>query len=272
MRVAFDTHTHLQDPAFDRDLKAVITRAEHAGVGGMLLCGYDAHSNLDTLEIARQRPGIFAAVGFHPHEAKDVTGAMLDKLAAQAALPEVVAIGEIGLDFYRDHSPHDAQMRVLQAQLEIAATVGKPVSVHSRAAEDACLEPSAAYAERRGWAPGKLPVGIMHCFGGTLEQALRYVDVGFLISIACPITYPSNDEARRMAAGLPIEAIVVETDCPYLPPQKLRGKRNEPSHVWRAIEGLAAARGEEVDAVAAATTHNACRAFGVTLPTKVAIT
>ena len=111
----------------------------------------------------------------------------------------------------------------------------------------------------------------MHCFGGTLEQAQKYVEVGFLISIACPITYPANDEARRIAAGLPLEAIVVETDSPYLPPQKLRGRRNEPANVWRAIEALAAVRGETVDAVAAATTQNASRVFGVTLPISVEV-
>ncbi|MBA4181701.1 MAG: hydrolase TatD [Anaerolinea sp.] len=271
VRVAFDSHAHLQDPAFERDREKVIARAEEAGVSGMLLCGYDTHSNLETLAIAAGHPAVFAAVGFHPHEAKDVTAEMLETLAGQAARPDVVAVGEIGLDFYRDHSPQDAQLRVLKAQLEIAEAVAKPVSVHSRAAEDACLEPLSAYAAGRGWAPGTPPVGIMHCFGGTLEQARRYVDVGFLISIACPITYPSNEESRRMAAGLPLEAIVVETDSPYLPPQKLRGRRNEPANVWRAIEAVAAARGESVASVAAATTHNATRIFGVTLPTKVGI-
>lgn len=269
MTLAFDTHCHLQDQAFDRDAETAIARAETAGVGGMLLCGYDAHSNLRALEIAARHKGIFPATGFHPHEAKDITPAMLDTLAQQAAADAVVAVGEIGLDFYRDHSPHDVQVLILEAQLEIAVAVGKPVSVHSRAAEDACLAPLSAYAARQTHAA--VP-GIMHCFGGTLEQALRYVDVGFLISIACPITYPSNEEARRLAAGLPLEAIVVETDAPYLPPQKLRGKRNEPAHVWAAITAVAAARGEDRDAVAAATTHNACRAFGVTLPTKVGTT
>lgn len=271
MRVAFDTHAHLQDPAFERDRDRVIARAEEAGVSGILLCGYDARSNVETLTIAAQHAGVYAAVGFHPHEAKDVTPEMLETLARQAAGPDVVAVGEIGLDFYRDHSPHDAQLRILRAQLQIAARVGKPVSVHSRSAEDDCFEPLAEYSASRGWAPGVLAVGIMHCFGGTLEQALRYVDVGFLISIACPITYPSNDEARRLAAGLPIEAIVVETDSPYLPPQKLRGQRNEPANVWRAIEAVASARGGTVDAVAAATTDNACRTFGVTLPAKVGL-
>ena len=242
---------------------------EQQAGGGSLLCGYDEASNRETLRIAAAHGGIFAAVGFHPHEAKDVTSRMLETLATQAAGDDVVAIGEVGLDFFRDHSPHDVQLAMLSAQLEIATAIAKPVSVHSRAAEDACLEPLTRYAVDRRWKPGDPPVGIMHCFGGSLEQAMRFVDVGFLISIACPITYPSNEEARRMAAGLPLEAIVVETDSPYLPPQKLRGRRNEPANVWRVIEAVASARVERTDTIAVATTENARRAFGVTLPTKV---
>ena len=269
MRLAFDTHCHLQDPAFDHDRPGVMRRAQEAGVAGMLLCGYDRDSNSEALNMASRNAAIFAAVGFHPHEAARVSEADLETLATLAARDDVVAVGEIGLDYFRDHSPREDQLRVLTSQLGIAAVVKKPVSIHSRAAEDACLAPLSAYSAARGWRPGQLPVGIMHCFGGTLEQAQRYVDVGFLISIACPITYPANDEARRIATGLPIEAILVETDSPYLPPQKLRGRRNEPANVWRAIEAVAAARGESTDAVAAATTQNASRVFGVTLPTSV---
>ena len=271
MTLAFDTHCHLQDPAFDHDRPGVLRRAQEAGVAGMLLCGYDRDSNTQALAIAARHPAVFAAVGFHPHEAGRVSPGDLETLAVLAAQDEVLAIGEIGLDHFRDHSPHDDQLRVLEAQLAIAAAVGKPVSIHSRSAEDACYAPLSAYAATRNWHPGETPIGIMHCFGGTLEQAQKYVEVGFLISIACPITYPANDEARRIAAGLPLEAIVVETDSPYLPPQKLRGRRNEPANVWRAIEALAAVRGETVDAVAAATTQNASRVFGVTLPISVEV-
>ena len=269
MTLAFDTHCHLQDPAFDHDRPAVLRRAQEADVAGMLLCGYDRDSNMQALAIATRHPAVFAAVGFHPHEAGQVSAGDLETLAVLASRDDVSAIGEIGLDHFRDHSPHSDQLRVLEAQLAIAAAVGKPVSIHSRSAEDACYAPLSAYAATRQWRPGENPVGIMHCFGGTLEQAQRYVSVGFLISIACPITYPANDEARRVASGLPLEAIVVETDSPYLPPQKLRGRRNEPANIWRAIEAVASARGEEVDAIAAATTQNACRLFGVTLPIRV---
>lgn len=270
MTLAFDTHAHLQDPAFAGDAHEAIARAEAAGVGGVLVCGYDEPSNAQALELAAQSPLVFPAVGFHPHDAKDVTAAMLDALERLASLPKVVAVGEIGLDFYRDHSPHDVQREVLDAELAIAARLGKPVSVHSRAAEDAIYEHLARYSQLAGWQPRARSVGVMHCFGGSLEQARRYVEIGFLVSFACTLTYPRNDEARTIAAALPLESIVVETDSPYLPPQKLRGKRNEPANVVRAIEALAEARGLDSEAVAAATTANALRVFGVSLPSKVA--
>jgi TatD DNase family protein len=265
----FDTHAHLQDPAFD-DMPAVLDRAQQAGVAGIAVCGYDAASNVQALELASRSPLLFPTVGFHPHEAKDITPAMLAELESLAALPEVVCVGEIGLDFFRDHSPQDAQRRILDAQLEIALRVGKPVSVHSRGAEDAALQPLAAYANAAGWSPGTSPVGVMHCFGGTLQQAQRYVAVGFMVSLACTLTYPRNAETRSIAAGLPLEALVVETDSPYLPPQSLRGKRNEPANVLSAVHALAEARGISTDAAADATTQNATRLFGVRLATGVA--
>lgn len=265
----FDTHAHLQDPAFD-DVAAVLERAERAGVAGIAVCGYDPASNLQAIELASRSPLLFPAVGFHPHEAKDITPAMLVELESLAALPEVVAVGEIGLDFFRDHSPHDAQRRILEAQLGIALRVGKPVSVHSRGAEEAALEPLSAFATAANWSPGGRPVGVMHCFGGTLEQARRYVEIGFLVSLACAVTYPRNDDARSIAATLPLETLVVETDSPYLPPQALRGKRNEPANVVSAVHSLATARGISSEAAADATTRNATRLFGVGLATGVA--
>jgi TatD DNase family protein len=268
MPQVFDTHAHLQDPAFT-DVEPVLRRAADAGLVGILLCGYDAHSNQRTLEMSKKSALLFAAVGFHPHEAKDITPAMLTELEIQAALPNVVAVGEIGLDFFRDHSPHDVQRTLLDAQLGIAARLKKPVSVHTRSAEEEIFEPLAIYSRARGWAPGNEPVGVMHCFGGTLEQARQYVEIGFLISLACVITYPGNTEARTIAAELPLESLVVETDSPYLPPQPLRGRRNEPAHVVQAVQALARARGITFGAAAEATTANAVRVFGIQLPVGV---
>lgn len=263
MTTLIDTHCHLQDPKFDgASTAAAIERARAAQIE-MVLCGYDARTNTQALEIAARYDGVYPSVGFHPHEAKDVTAAMLAELEALARLPEVVAVGEIGLDFYRNLSPHDVQRRVLDEQLAIAASLRKPVSVHTRGAEEAALEPLTAYSHLCKWQPGDVPIGVMHCFGGSIAQARRYVGIGFVVSIACTITYPKNDDTRALAAGLPLEALVVETDSPYLPPQSMRGQRNEPFHVQSAIEVVAAARNEPVSRVADATTATARRVFAL---------
>ena len=261
----FDTHVHLQDPAFE-DVPAVIERAEAAGVVGMALCGYDAESNQRTLSLASTSHLLYPAVGFHPHEAKDVTPALLAELESQAELASVVAIGEIGLDFFRDHSPHEDQRRLLDAQLAIALRFAKPISVHSRGAEEDAFEQLTPYSVSARWSPGAPPVGVMHCFGGTLAQAQRYVALGFLVSLACVITYPANTEARKIAAELPLDSLVVETDSPHLPPQSMRGKRNEPANVAHALEALAQARGISVAHAAEATTRNAERLFRISVP------
>jgi TatD DNase family protein len=176
-----------------------------------------------------------------------------------------VAIGEVGLDFYRDLSPRDVQLRALEAQLDLAVASGKPVSVHSRGAEDAIYEPLSRYAARgEPSAPG-----VMHCFGGTLEQARRYVELGFLVSLSCAVTYPKNQEARRIAAQLPLISLAVETDAPYLPPQHRRGKRNEPAFVEAAATEIARARGIPAGEAAEATALNACRVFRIGVPAEV---
>jgi TatD DNase family protein len=260
MTPLFDTHCHLQDPGFKGEGQSAVERALSAGVGGLLLCGYDEETNREALAMGDWARGVYPGVGYHPHEAAAVTPSMLDELEHQAGLPEVVCVGEIGLDFFRDRSPRDVQRDVIDAQLAIALRTGKPVSVHSRGAEDHIYEHLAAYASKV--LAGKAP-GVMHCFGGTLEQATRYVDLGFVISFPCTITYPKNDEARRMAAALPLEAIVIETDSPYLPPQHMRGQRNEPAYISAAVEGVARARGISLEDAAAATTANAERVFRV---------
>jgi TatD DNase family protein len=266
----FDTHCHLQDPAFADDACEAIDRAEHAGLAGLVICGYDAPSNQAAIELAATSPIAHPTVGFHPHDAKDLTPALLAELESLASLPEVVGIGEIGLDFFRDHSPRDLQRRALDDQLGIALRLGKPVSVHTRSAEDAVYDHLAPFA--RSWAAAASgPPGVMHCFGGTLEQAQRFVGLGFLVSIACAITYPKNEEARRIAAGLPLESLVVETDSPYLPPQDRRGKRNEPAFVEAAVAAIGQARGIPATVVADATTANAAKLFKVAIPTAAGV-
>ncbi len=260
----FDTHCHLQDPAFAGDAPEAIARAGQAGVTGLVICGYDAPSNHAAIELAATSPIAYPTVGFHPHDAKDLTPALIREVESLASLPEVVGIGEIGLDFFRDLSPRNVQRRALDDQLELALRLGKPVSVHTRAAEDAVYDHLAPFA--RAWAAVTArPPGVMHCFGGTLEQARRFVELGFLVSIACAITYPKNEETRRIAAGLPLESLVVETDSPYLPPQDWRGKRNEPAFIETAVVAISRVRSMQATVVADTTTANAARLFGVAI-------
>lgn len=251
----FDTHCHLQDSAFD-DLDAVVERARRSGLTRMLVCGYDGPSTEAAVAMAGRYGEILAAGGTHPHDAKDFRAADADRLAALAASGAIAAIGEIGLDFYRDLSPRDVQERVLETQLEIALAAAKPVSVHSRGAEDAIFPALQRFARRSAVVPG-----VMHCFGGDLAQARRCVELGFLISIPCTVTYPNNERGRTLARELPLESLVVETDSPYLPPQELRGRRNEPANVEAAVVAIAELRDIEPEAVAAATTANAVRVF-----------
>lgn len=257
----FDTHCHLQDAAFAADLDAVVGRARAAGVEALVVCAYDEASLEPTLDIARKYDIAHAALGIHPHDAKDIRPETLERIERAAMAGGCVAIGEIGLDYYRDHSPRQVQMEVLEAQLDIATRTGLPVSVHSREAESAILAPLEDYARRTPLGRQGLPVGVMHCFGGALSQARRFVDLGFKISIPCTITYPRNERARELAAELPLESIVIETDAPYLPPQDRRGQRNEPAYVDAVVAAIARVRGEDGAAIAAATTSNARSVF-----------
>jgi TatD DNase family protein len=257
----FDTHSHLQDPKIIAELDGVLARAGAAGVDEIMVLGYDLASSEKAIELANRFPGrLYPAVGLHPHEADANWQGQLPRLRELARLPEVVAVGELGMDAYRGWSSEANQRRLLEAQLELALEVRKPVCVHSRSAEEALLGPLEAFA-RAARAAGVACPGVMHCFGGTLEQALPYVELGFLVSIAGPVTYPNNHEGRRLAAGLPARSLVIETDSPYLPPQSMRGKRNEPALMVETARAVAAARGVAFEELAELTTANARRLF-----------
>lgn len=265
---AFDTHSHLQDAKLLRQFDDVLLRAEAAGLEGIALCGYDAPSNLQALELAARSPQLHPTVGFHPHEADGVSPAMLRELESQAALPEVVAVGEIGLDFYRKLSTEMNQRALLDSQLGIALRVQKPVCVHTRSAEDTVFEHLGPFAVEMAKVTAG-PPGVMHCFGGTFEQAQPYVAAGYLVSIACPVTYPKNETTLRLARELPLEVLVIETDSPYLPPQDRRGQLNEPANVIEAARAIATARNESLEHVLAVTTANARRLFRIPVPAGV---
>jgi TatD DNase family protein len=238
-----DTHAHLD--ALD-DPKSALERARTAGVQRILAIGTGAASTRATLAIAKDEPGVSVAAGVHPHQAAD--GEPLDALLDE----RIVAVGEIGLDFYRDYAPRDEQRRVFDRQLGLAAEHGKPVIIHSRAADDETESALAGFA-------GTV---VLHCFSspGLLPVALER---GYYVSFAGNVTYPKAPELREAARAVPVDRLLAETDCPYLAPQPVRGKRNEPAYVVHTVASLAETRGEDPTDLARRIDENATAAFGL---------
>jgi len=234
-----DSHAHLDDPQFDADREAVIARAAAANVRCILTVGGGTGAdNLDApVSLAEHYDGVLAAVGIHPHDAQYCTDDHLGRLRRLAAHAKVVAIGEIGLDYYRDYSPRDIQRRVLIEQLELARASKHPVVIHCRQAWSDLRE----VLERHWWASGR--GGILHCFSGSKEDAFAFLDMGFLVSFAGNITYPKADQLRSVARAIPLDRLLAETDCPYLAPVPHRGRRNEPAYVEKVVQTLAGLRG-----------------------------
>ena len=256
----FDTHAHLHDPALAGEIEAVLERAREAGVERCVTVGTDIATSRAAVRLAEAQESVYASVGLHPHDAKDWSAEASAELRSLAASESVVAIGEIGLDFYRNLSPREAQFRAFREQLELAEELDLPVIIHSREAHDETWDVIAPWGAscRRG-----APVGVLHCFSGHDTLALAYAEMGFLISFAGPVTYPKNDELRAAAKALREDAIVVETDCPYLSPQGRRGRRNEPAYVVETAEVVAGVRGAPLAEFAARSTANAVRLFRV---------
>ena len=263
-----DSHAHLTDKRLRSDLRGVLARAEAAELAAIITVGADPADSraVATLvaELRRSpvpagkdaRPTVFGTVGVHPHDAKLVTDEVLAELATLAAGEGIVAIGEIGLDFYRDLSPRDQQERAFVQQIHLAREVGLPLVVHSRDAHEQTL----ALLEREGG--GELR-GVMHCFSGDMAIAERTLALGLHIGIAGPVTYPSARELAEVAAHVPLDRLLVETDCPYLAPQRYRGQRNEPAYVIYVAERIAELRGISFDEVARATTATVAALFGI---------
>jgi len=261
----FDSHSHIQMSQFDGDRDAAIRRARDAGLVGQIVLGTDVASSMSAINLATAEPDVYAAAGCHPHDAKNMDEASLDKLAELAGDPHVAVVGEIGLDFFRNLSPHDVQIDILNRQLELAGNVSKPVALHGRKAHQALFPFIEAWSRRMG---GRLPdgrrLGVMHYFDGDLELGRRYADLGFFISIHCSVTYPNAGALAAVAAGLPLDVLLVETDSPYGPPQSRRGQRNEPAYLEEAVVRIAQLRSEKIERVAETTTANALRLLGVT--------
>lgn len=259
-----DSHCHLQDRKFKGEQDDVIRRARDAGVTAMVCVGYDMESSRRAIDIANANEMVYAAIGVHPHDSKTLRPQDIDELAALANSAKVVAIGEIGLDYYRDLSPRDVQEKAFRDQLELARRLSVPVVIHSRNADEETYAVVQEY-ERQAlpdW-PKDRPLGVMHCFAGDLPLALRYIELGFLISIPAACTYPNAERTRAVAGGIPLRWMAVETDAPYIPPQSKRGGRNEPAYLCETVQCIADIRGARYEDIADGTAMAAAWLFGL---------
>ncbi|MGQ9572499.1 MAG: TatD family hydrolase [Dehalococcoidia bacterium] len=263
MSMIIDSHCHLQFPHFQSDRTQVLERAWQAGLTAIVVVGTDAACSQQALALAEAHPNIFATVGWHPHQAAQFTDRARQALRRLAQAPKAVAVGEIGLDFYRNLSPPEAQRAIFQQMLDLAAELGRPVVIHSRNADEETFAILSAWAARvKDQWPQERPLGVVHCFSGDLARALGYVQLGFLISISGSVTYPNADRLASVVAGLPLERLAVETDAPYLSPQSMRGRRNEPSFLVETVSRIADIRGQSAEEVAAQTNANVAALYG----------
>jgi TatD DNase family protein len=251
-----DSHAHLElDPLYQQ-AGEVVKRAGDAGVAYIVTVGIDLEDIRRALEIADRFPQVFASVGFHPHNAKDVGTQGLSKIEEVASHPKVLAYGEIGLDFFRNLSPKDRQISVFSDQLSLAKRLGKPVVIHLRNAYREGLE----MLEK---AAPFLAGGVIHCFSGDQQDAQRALALGFHISIPGTVTYKKNDVLRSIVRDLPDDRILLETDCPFLAPEPLRGKDNEPAYIVHTAKRVAEVRKVSLNHIARVTTENAKRFFKI---------
>ena len=253
-----DSHAHIQGTEFAADVAQVIRQAQAAGVERIIVVGGagELSSNDEALELATSYPGLFATVGMHPHDAREVNEEDLKRLQELARDPKVVAIGETGLDFYYDHSPREIQIELFCQFIHMARQAGLPIVVHNREAQREVAELIRNEGKRE-------LRGVIHCFTGDYEAAREFLDLGFYLSFTGIITFKKADSLRDVVRKLPLDRILVETDSPYLAPVPHRGKRNEPAFVRFVAETVAQIRGLRMDQVAEATSRNAEELFGI---------
>ncbi|MBI3814356.1 MAG: YchF/TatD family DNA exonuclease [Nitrospinae bacterium] len=256
-----DTHAHLEMSQFDGDREDVIKRAGDAGLSLIIDVGSDLTGSKTAVEIAGKYDFIYASVGIHPHEAKEITAETYKEIKRLLTNPKVIAVGEIGLDYYKDYSPRDIQQREFINQIRLAKEFKKPIIVHSRDAKDDTLR----ILKDEGVSQTG---GIMHCFSADEDMAKQCMDMGFYISFAGPVTYPNADKLRRVVKSVPVSRLLTETDCPYLAPQQVRGKRNEPVYVRYVIEKIAEVKGLSIEDIKRTIRLNVCNLFKIGSPDK----
>ncbi|MDX8363123.1 TatD family hydrolase [Cytobacillus sp. IB215316] len=252
----FDTHAHLNATQFDEDVVDVINRAKMEGVSHIVVVGFDRQTITRAMELTDMYDFIYAAVGWHPVDAIDMVDEDLSWIEELASHPKVVAIGEMGLDYYWDKSPKDVQKEVFRKQIKLAKKVNLPIIIHNREATADVLQIlEEENAEQVG--------GIMHCFTGSVEVAKKCMDMNFYISLGGPVTFKNAKKPKEVAKDIPLENLLIETDCPYLAPHPYRGKRNEPSYVKYVAESIAHLKGITVEEVSEKTGLNAKKLFGI---------
>ena len=253
----FDTHAHLDDERFDEDREQIIEQIKKDGISLIVNPGADMKSSRAAIKLAEKYDFIYAAVGIHPHDVKDITEADLIELEQMAKHEKVVAIGEIGLDYYYDNSPRELQREYFIKQIELANKLSLPIIIHSR---DASMETYEILKEH------KKDIGcVLHCFSQSLEMAELYLKIGCHLSFAGPLTFKKSSKLKEVARNIPLDKIFIETDSPYLTPEPYRGRRNDPSKVRYVAEELSKLRAISVDKIAETTMNNAIEFFDIKL-------
>ncbi|MFD1778958.1 TatD family hydrolase [Fredinandcohnia salidurans] len=251
-----DTHAHLNAIQYQEDLEEVIERAQSEGVEIIVVVGFDRETITRAIELADTYEFIYATVGWHPVDAIDMTDEDLKWIEELCSHPKVVALGEMGLDYYWDKSPKDIQKKVFRKQIALAKKVKLPIIIHNREATADIIE---ILEEEKASEVG----GIMHCFTGSVEVAKQCMDMNFYMSFGGPVTFKNAKKPKEVAAEIPLDRLLIETDCPYLTPHPFRGKRNEPSYVKYVAEQIAELKGVTFEEIAQKTSDNAKRFFGI---------
>ena len=250
----FDTHAHMNDPAFDEDREEVLLGLKDKGVEWMMNVGCCLESSRDCVAMAERYPFVYASVGTHPDSADEVDDAVLEEYRRLCKHEKVMAVGEIGLDYYYETIPRDVQQRAFRLQMELAKELGMPVIVHERNAHEDGMK---IVKEFKG------VTGVFHCYSGSAEMARQLVDLGWYIGFTGVLTFKNARKAVETAQQIPLDRIVLETDCPFMAPDPFRGKRNDPGYLWRMAEKLAEIRGIGLEEVHRATTENAKRLYRI---------